>query len=70
MKDEKWALMKKDRKTALKLFDTEAEALEAKGDDKSLYVEYRAGKDVKCDSYCVAGKCGLCPYRNSKENGK
>ena len=69
-KPAQWALMKEGRKSAIKLFDNEQEANDAKGEDKNLYVEYRAGKDVKCDSYCVAGKCGLCPYRNSKENGK
>lgn len=67
-KEEKWALMKKGAKKALKLYDTEEEANEAKGEDSNLYVEYRAGKDVKCDSYCVAGACGLCPYKNGKEN--
>ena len=69
-KPAQWALMKEGRKSAIKLFDNEQEANDAKGEDKNLFVEYRAGKDVKCDSYCVAGKCGLCPYRNSKENEK
>lgn len=67
VRDEKWALMKEGRKSALKLYDTEAEAIEAKGEDKNLYVEHREGKDVKCDSFCVAGACGLCPYKNGKE---
>lgn len=65
-KASKWALMKEGRKSAIKLFDSEAEANEAKGNDKNLYVEYRAGEDTKCIKYCVAGKCGLCEYRNSK----
>ena len=66
-KPAKYALMKKGRKTAVKLFDTEMDALIAKGQDPTLYVEYRAGEDTKCDKYCVSGKCGLCPYRNAKE---
>lgn len=63
-----YALMKEGRKTALKLYDNEADAVEAKGDDTKLYIEERKGRDVKCESYCVAGKCGLCPYRNAKED--
>ena len=63
----KYAVMKEGRKTALKLYDNEADAIEAKGDDPKLYIEERKGRDVKCESYCVAGKCGLCPYRNAKE---
>lgn len=66
-KPAKYALMKKGRQSALKLYDTEEEALTAKGDDQNLYIEYRAGEDVKCKGYCVAGKCGLCEYRNAKE---
>lgn len=69
-KPAKWALMKEGRKTALKLYDSEGEAMAAKGEDKNLYVEHRAGEDTKCDKYCVAGKCGLCPYRNEKGEGK
>lgn len=64
-KPTQWALMKEGRKTALKLYDNEADAIEAKGDDPKLYVEKRKGRDVKCESYCVAGKCGLCPYMNN-----
>ena len=66
-KPAKYALMKEGRKTAIKLYDTEMEALMAKEQDPSLRVEYRAGEDTKCDKYCVCGKCGLCPYKNSKE---
>lgn len=61
-----YALMKKGRKSAIKLYDNEDDAKMAKGDDENLYIEYRKGEDTKCDKYCVAGKCGLCEYRNSK----
>lgn len=66
-KPSKWALMKEGRQSAIKLYDTEDEAVQAKGEDSKLYVEYRAGEDTKCEKYCVVGKCGLCKYRNAKE---
>lgn len=62
-----YALMKNGRKSAIKLYDNEDDAVKAKGEDKDLYIEYRQGEDTKCEKYCVAGKCGLCPYRNAKE---
>lgn len=62
-KPSQYALMKKGRQSAVRLYDTEAEAEEAKGDDQNLYIEYRKGEDTKCDKYCVVGKCGFCPYK-------
>ena len=69
-KPTKYALMRQGRKTALKLYDEEADCLEAVDSDRdNLYMEIREGEDTKCVKYCVAGKCGLCEYRNSKESG-
>lgn len=57
---DKWAIMKKGRKTALKLCDSEEEAkelLSVKGGD---FIEYRKGEDKKCEDYC---NCKIfCPY--------
>ena len=47
-----WAVMKKGRKTAVKLFDNDMEAADFKGADKDLYVEHRPGRSMKCESYC------------------
>jgi hypothetical protein len=47
-----WAIMKKGRKSALKLCYSQDEAerlLEEKGGD---YIEYRKGEDKKCADYC------------------
>ena len=44
----KWACMKNNRKRAVKLFDTKAEAEEFSCD----YIEERVGEDIKCDNYC------------------
>ena len=70
---DKWALMKKGRISAVKLYDSEEEA-KAACTDTNLYVEHRKGKDKKCDKYCDVGRCGFCPYYNEthtkeKENG-
>jgi hypothetical protein len=56
---EKWAVMKKGRKRAIKLHDFELMAsMQAKQDD-SLYVEHRPGRYPRCeDGYCpVADFC-------------
>jgi len=54
-KPEKWAVMKKGRKSAIKLYDTEQEAY----DRLALlptghYVEHRPGESRKCEDYCSA----------------
>lgn len=49
---EKWAVMKKGRKTAVKLYDTLAEAAEAAGGDSALSVEHRPGQSIRCENYC------------------
>ena len=58
-KPDKWAVMKKGRKKALKLYDTKTEAeihaIEADG-----FVEYRKGEDGKCAEYCAVHD--WCPY--------
>lgn len=63
--DEKWqtddvfALKKEGRKTAVKLYETEAEANEAlvAAGDKH-YIEHRPGRCVRCEGYCpVAEFC-------------
>lgn len=58
-RDSKFAVKKKGRKSALRLFDFEEDALdylETAGD----YIEYRAGIDPRCMDYCPAKQ--LCHY--------
>lgn len=65
-KDEKWAVMKKGRKKAVKLYDDPKEACKrveeenqnAKGAPYSI--EHRPGTDSKCLNYCSA--CEFCTY--------
>jgi len=54
-----YAVMKKGRKTALRVLDTLGDA-EAWADDKECYIEYRPGEDRKCMDYCRAAP--FCNY--------
>lgn len=65
---DKYAVMKKGRKSALRVLDTEEEAkkwMEENG--KGEYIEYRPGTDDKCIHYCYAKD--FCSYyrENVKE---
>ena len=67
-KDDKWAVMRKGQKRAVKLFDSKDKALEfmdwlanqASNKGKPLYIEERRGEDTKCESYCSVAE--FCPY--------
>jgi hypothetical protein len=55
---EKFALMKKGRKTAVKLYDSEREAAQASRDSQDMYVVHRPGQYRRCADYCsVAHGC-------------
>ena len=67
-KPDKWAVMKKGQKRAVKLFDSEEEANEHAAmlserptKAKITYsVEFREGEDTRCESYCSVAQ--FCPY--------
>lgn len=65
-KPDKWAVMKKGRKRALKLYENEQDAdihaLEVGG-----YVEYRPGEDTRCTGYCDVAS--WCPYYKDRYGG-
>ena len=48
----KYALMKRGRKSAIRLFDSHEEAIAA-ASHSSQYVETRPGTSIRCDSYCA-----------------
>lgn len=54
---EKWAVMKKGRKSAVKLFDNQQEA-DARAEElgKDHYVEHREAVSRKCLDYCTCNK--------------
>lgn len=59
-----YAVMKKGRKSALRLLDTEQEAERYMKSNGGDYIELRQGEDRKCKEYCNC--CEFCPYY--KEN--
>ncbi len=63
----KWAVMKKGRKSALRVLDSDKEAHEwMEKNGKGEWVEHRPGEDRKCDNgYCDVAK--YCDYYLSKE---
>ena len=62
-KDDKYAVKKKDRKSAIRVLDSESEAndyiINKKLDDKH-YIDYRKGEDTKCMNYCDVNI--FCPH--------
>lgn len=56
----RYALMKRGRKSAIKLFDTEEEAA-AVVTQSGHYVVMRPGSSVRCESYCAVAD--FCPQR-------
>lgn len=70
---QKWAVMKKGRKSALKLTDSETEAhnyLMERGlsdADNVHYIEFRPGKYTRCEDYCPARD--VCPqYQHDRSD--
>jgi hypothetical protein len=70
-KPDTWAVMKKGRKSALRVLNSPVEAevwiamrIGEKGFDESkLSIEHRQGdQHVRCRDYCAFGKAGVCPY--------
>ncbi len=61
---DKYAIMKKGRKTALRVVESEKEAkeyMEWKGvTEKDHYIEIRKGKNKRCEDYCNVTK--WCPF--------
>ena len=67
-KDDKWAVMRRGQKKAVKLFDCKDNALsfmdwlanQPSNKGKALYIEHREGEDTRCQSYCSVAQ--FCPY--------
>lgn len=67
--DEKWAVMKNGRKTAIKLFDNSADADAMAGEmGNAYYVEHRPAISRKCADYC---KCkDFCNFYKAMNKGE
>ena len=69
----RWAVMKKGRKNALRLLDSEEQckqyiAHNKFSDDEGVSIVERKAQYVRCESYCVFNKMGVCP--NYKQENK
>lgn len=65
---DKFAVMKKGRKTALRVLDTLEEAEAYKEEKDGDYIETRKGTDKKCIDYCLC--CTKCAYWQSLQEEK
>ena len=64
-KNEQWAVMKKGRKSALKLYDHNANAVNHAAQDKDFYVEHREEEiGMRCEKYCPVSK--FCDWYQGK----
>ncbi len=63
-KGNKYAVMAKGRKRALRVLDTKVEATDWMRANKGDFIEVREGEDVKCKDYCSVNK--FCSYYQSK----
>ena len=61
---DKFAVMKKGRKTALRVLDSMEEAKKWKAENGGDEIQVRPGKDKKCIDYCAA--CEFCNYYREK----
>jgi len=63
-----WAVMRKGRKTALRVLDSERNAhkwIDQKTDGKDISTVERKGECIRCENYCSVRN--VCPYRNKNE---
>lgn len=66
-KDDTYAVMKEGRKTAIKVCQSEEEAQQYIANnelDSKHYIEFREGKDGRCDEYCNVKQ--WCPFYQMK----
>lgn len=67
--DEKWAVMKNGRKTAIKLFDNSADADAMAGEmGNAYYVEHRPAISRKCGEYCNCKE--FCNFYKAMNKGE
>lgn len=65
-----WAVMKQDRKSAVKLFDRESDAVDfisMSPEGKKLYVQERPARAIRCEEYCDVSR--VCEqWKNDPRN--
>jgi hypothetical protein len=66
VRGEKWAVMKKGRKKAVRVFEDPNKAQEyIDNQNKDLFIEHRSGESVRCEDYCE-----VQPFCNQYKEGK
>ena len=69
--DDKYAIMKKGRKSAVKLCNTQPEAMlymeSKKLDLKTHWIDLRKGENRRCEDYCDVNR--FCEYYKNKQKG-
>lgn len=65
---DKFAVKKKGNVRALRVYDTEEEAIKHASTDSNLIIEYRKGVNKKCENYCNA--CKFCNFYKNNVEGK
>lgn len=63
---DKFAVMKKGRKAALRVLESREEAELYQNEKGGDYIEYRKGEDKKCEQYCTC--CTKCDYYKKLKN--
>lgn len=69
-RDDSYAVMKEGRKSAIKVCQSEEQAqayINDNGLDSKHYVEFREGKDGRCEEYCDVKD--FCPFYKAKHKG-
>lgn len=64
---DKFAVMKKNRKTAMRVLDSMADAENWMNSNGGDYIDIRKGEDKKCQDYCSA--CEFCNYYQEHVKG-
>lgn len=57
-----YAIVRPERKTAVKVFQDKAEAEAWQQQSPANAIEVRPGENKRCLNYCPFGKQKLCPY--------
>lgn len=65
-----WAVMKRGKERAVKLYGSEAEARTHAGEDASLSVEFRPGQRVRCENYCAVSQFCTQYQQTLSKNGE
>ena len=67
-KEDKYAVIKKNNKKAVRVLSSEEEAQQYINEGKGDFIEFRKGEDTKCLQYCAC--CDYCNFYKNKYKGE